>query len=141
MPSLAREDLDRLAAAIGNAFDANELDELVRITFGEGLYQSYVGQDVTYRDLIRIFIGELEHRGDTVIFLCAVRRARPHSQDLIDLIQKLSPIAEAAENRHDEERRRLEEEWRRSRLEEEVKATKEVQRRERLEQELQPSPA
>ena len=37
------EDLGRLATAIGNAFDADELDELVRITFSEGLYQSYVG--------------------------------------------------------------------------------------------------
>jgi pimeloyl-ACP methyl ester carboxylesterase len=141
MPSLTGEELDRLAAAIGNAFDADELDELVRITFGEGLYQSYVGRDLTDKVLIRILLEVLEHRGDTVIFLRAVRRARPHSQDLIDLIQNLSPIAEAAENRHDEERRKLEEEWRRSRLEEEVKATKEVQRQERLEQKRQPSPA
>jgi hypothetical protein len=40
------EDLGRLATAIGNAFDADELDELVRITFSEGLYQSYVGRDL-----------------------------------------------------------------------------------------------
>ena len=36
-------DLGRLATEIGNAFNADELDQLVRITFSEGLYQSYVG--------------------------------------------------------------------------------------------------
>jgi hypothetical protein len=85
------EDLGRLAAAIGNAFVADELDELVRITFSEGLYQSYVGRDLTDQVLILRLLEALERRGTIVIFLRAVRRARPHRQDLIDLIGKLCP--------------------------------------------------
>src|SRR6266516_942704 len=85
------EDLGRLATAIGNAFDADELDELVRITFSEGLYQSYVGRDLRDKVLVFKLLEALERRGTIVIFLRAVRRARPHRQDLIDLIGKLCP--------------------------------------------------
>src|SRR5215831_3065341 len=85
------EDLGRLAAAILNAFDADELDELVRITFSEGLYQSYVGRDLTDKVLVLRLLEALERRGTIVIFLRAVRRARPHKQDLIDLIGELCP--------------------------------------------------
>jgi hypothetical protein len=85
------EDLGRLATAIGNAFDADELDELVRITFSEGLYQSYVGRDLRDKVLVFKLLEALERRGTSVIFLRAVRRARPHRQDLIDLIGKLCP--------------------------------------------------
>jgi hypothetical protein len=85
------EDLGRLAAAILNAFDADEIDELVRITFSEGLYQSYVGRDLTDKVLVLRLLEALERRGTIVIFLRAVRRARPHKQDLIDLIGELCP--------------------------------------------------
>jgi hypothetical protein len=88
--TVSGEDLGRLATAIGNAFDADELDELVRITFSEGLYQSYVGRDLTDKVLVFKLLEALERRGTIVIFLRAVRRARPHRQDLIDLIGKLS---------------------------------------------------
>ena len=80
-----------MATAIGNAFDADELDVLVRITFSEGLYQSYVGRDLTDKVLVFRFLEALERRGTIVIFLRAVRRARPNRQDLIDLIGKLCP--------------------------------------------------
>jgi len=85
------EDLGRFATAIGNAFVADELEEVIRITFGEGLYQSYVGRDLTDKVLILRLLEVLERRGTIVIFLRAVRRARPHRQDLIDLIRKLCP--------------------------------------------------
>lgn len=89
--TVSGEDLGRLATAIGNAFDADELDQLVRITFSEGLYQSYVGRDLTDKVLVFRLLEALERRGTIVIFLRAVRRARPHRQDLIDLIGKLCP--------------------------------------------------
>ncbi len=85
------EDLGRLAAAIGNAFVADELEELVRMTFSESLYQSYVGRDLTDKVLILRLLEALERQGTTVIFLRAIRRARPHKPDLIDLIHKLCP--------------------------------------------------
>jgi hypothetical protein len=85
------KDLGRLAAAIGNAFDADELEEVIRITFSEGLYQSYVGRALTDKVLVLRLLEALERRGTTVIFLRAVRRARPHKQDLIDLIEELCP--------------------------------------------------
>src|SRR5262245_50831467 len=84
-------DLGELATAIKNAFDADELDQLVRITFSEGLYQSYVGRDLTDEVLVFKLLEALERRGTIVIFLRAVRLARPHKQDLIDLIGKLCP--------------------------------------------------
>jgi hypothetical protein len=89
--TVSGEDLGRLATAIGNALDADELDELVRITFSEGLYQSYVGRDLTDKVLVFKLLEALERRGTIVIFLRAVLRARPHRQDLIDLIGKLCP--------------------------------------------------
>jgi hypothetical protein len=85
------EDLGRLTTAIKKAFNADELDQLVRITFSESLYQSYVGRDLTDEVLVFKLLEALERRGTTVIFLRAVRRARPHKQDLIDLIGKLCP--------------------------------------------------
>jgi hypothetical protein len=85
------KDLDRLATTIGKAFVADELEELVRITFSEGLYQNYVGRNLTDKVLVSELLEALERRGTTVIFLRAVRRARPHRQDLIDLIEKLCP--------------------------------------------------
>src|SRR5215467_14920677 len=85
------KDLDELASAIKDAFDADELIELVRITFSEGLYQSYVGRDLTDKVLVFKLLEALERRGTIVIFLRAVRRARPHRQDLIELIGKLFP--------------------------------------------------
>src|SRR4030095_12230085 len=85
------EDLGRLATAIGNAFNADELDQLVRITFSEGLYQSYVGRDLSDEVLVFKLLEALERRGTIVIFLRAVWLARPHKQDLIDLIEKLCP--------------------------------------------------
>jgi hypothetical protein len=85
------EDLGRLATAIKNAFNADELDQLVRITFSEGLYQSYVGRDLSDEVLVFKLLEALERRGTIVIFLRAVRLARPHKQDLIDLIGKLCP--------------------------------------------------
>src|SRR6516165_7024244 len=85
------EDLGRLASAIKDAFDADELDQLVRITFSEGLYQSYVGRDLSDQVLVFKLLEALERRGTIVIFLRAVRLARPHKQDLIDLIAKLCP--------------------------------------------------
>src|SRR5215475_4934 len=84
-------DLGRLATEIGNAFDADELDQLVRITFSEGLYQSYVGRDLSDGVLVFKLLEAIERRGTTVIFLRTVRLARPQKQDLIDLIGKLCP--------------------------------------------------
>ena len=85
------KDLDELASAIKDAFDADELDQLVRITFSEGLYQSYVGRDLSDEVLVFKLLEALERRGTIVIFLRAVRLARPQKQDLIDLIGKLCP--------------------------------------------------
>jgi hypothetical protein len=85
------EDLGRLATAIKDAFNADELDQLVRVTFSEGLYQSYVGRDLSDEVLVFKLLEALERRGTIVIFLRAVRLARPHKQDLIDLIGKLCP--------------------------------------------------
>src|SRR5262249_4859794 len=125
------EDLARLATAIGNAFDANELEELVRITFSEGLYQSYVGQSLTDKVLVFKLLEALERRGTIVIFLRAVRRARPHRQDLIDLIQKLYPesmndpppveehLADERRRQEAEDRRRLDEAEKEKRRQEE----------------------
>jgi len=84
-------DLGELATAIKNAFDADELDQLVRITFSEGLYQSYVGRDLSDQVLVFKLLEALERRGTIVIFLRAVRLARPQKQELIDLIGKLCP--------------------------------------------------
>jgi hypothetical protein len=89
--SVGGEELVRLAKTIGDAFVADELEELVRMTFSEGLYKSYVGRDLTDEVLVFKLVEALERRGTIVIFLRAVRRARPHRQDLIDLIAKLCP--------------------------------------------------
>ena len=89
--SVGGEDLVRLATTIRNAFVADELEQLVRMTFSEGLYQSYVGRDLTDDVLVFKLLEALERRGTIVIFLRAVRRARPQRQDLIDLIAKLCP--------------------------------------------------
>ena len=70
---------------------ADELEQLVRMTFSEGLYQSYVGRHLTDKVLVFKLLEALERRGTIVIFLRAIRRARPHRQDLIDLIAKLCP--------------------------------------------------
>src|SRR5438270_13867995 len=91
--SVCGDDLGRLATEIRNAFVADELEELVRVTFSEGLYQSYVGRDLTDEVLVFRLLEALERRGTIVIFLRAVRRARPHRQGLIDLIGSLCPQA------------------------------------------------
>jgi hypothetical protein len=91
--TVSGEDQGRLATAIGNAFDADELEELVRVTFSEGLYQSYVGRNLTDEVLVLKLLQALERRGTIVIFLRAVRLARPHRLDLIDLIGNLCPQA------------------------------------------------
>src|SRR5215471_2183538 len=57
------KDLDELASAIKDAFDADELDQLVRITFSEGLYQSYVGRDLSGQVLVFKLLEALERRG------------------------------------------------------------------------------
>jgi hypothetical protein len=91
--TVSGEDQGRLATAIGNAFVADELEELVRVTFSEGLYQSYVGRNLTDEVLVLKLLQALERRGTIVIFLRAVRLARPHRLDLIDLIGNLCPQA------------------------------------------------
>lgn len=85
--------IGELTPLITNAFIANELEELVRITFSEGLYQEYVPSGLTDRDLVFTLLEALGRRGTTVIFLRAVRKSRPAVPDLIGAIARHCPAA------------------------------------------------
>jgi hypothetical protein len=85
--------LSKLVPLLAKAFSEVELEELIRLTFSEGLFEEYVPSGLTLRDLVFKLVEALERRGTTDIFLRAVLTVRPRRSDLADLVLRLCPSA------------------------------------------------
>jgi hypothetical protein len=83
--------LGELSAAIVSAFDQQELEELVRITFSERLYDEYVPRGLRDGDAVFKLLEALERRGTTLLLLRAVLRARPCRNDVRSVITRVHP--------------------------------------------------
>jgi hypothetical protein len=82
-----------LVEEIVSAYLPAELEQLVRLTFSEGLYAKYVPQNLTGEALVFSLLEALERRGTTVFFLRALRKSRPDRSSLVQLISDLCPAA------------------------------------------------
>ncbi len=82
-----------LSPLITDAFVAEELEELVRFTFSQGLYEEYVPEGLSGGHLVFTLLNALGRRGTTVIFLRAVRTARSGRPELVAAIARLCPAA------------------------------------------------
>jgi hypothetical protein len=85
--------LSKLVPLLSDVFIETELEQLIRVTFSEGLFKEYVPHGLILRDLVFQLMEALERRGTTDIFLRAVLTARPGRRDLADLILRLCPPA------------------------------------------------
>jgi hypothetical protein len=85
--------IDSLITEILDAFDAQELNQAIRVEFGVSMYAEYVASDLAGRDLVFELLEAFRRRGTTAIFLRALRRRRPTKPSLISVIQELCPAA------------------------------------------------
>jgi TIR domain len=84
---------EQLLSSIDIAFTADEFNELVLMTFGEDLYDKYVSDRLTSKNLARSLVDELKVRGVLPQFLRAVRIAKPGSEQLLQAIDEYCPSA------------------------------------------------
>jgi hypothetical protein len=85
--------LVKLTTAIEHSFDVQELDELVLLTFSEGLFNTFVRNDLSGHYTILELLRALDRRGTIPLFLQAVRKARPLKNELIQVISECCPGA------------------------------------------------
>jgi hypothetical protein len=86
-------DLERLQRALVNAFNAPELEQLVRFELSEGLYQSYTSRQLNEEVQVFELLTALGRRGATATLLRGARRRNPGNRELLEVIRQVCPAA------------------------------------------------
>ena len=82
-----------LGELIGDSFEKPELDGVVRISTGAGLFKEFATDTVPMRQIAIQLLQALEARGEVSPFLRAVLKARPALHSLHDLVGQACPDA------------------------------------------------
>lgn len=91
--ALTGEQVDDLRKLLCSAFTARELEQLVRTTLGDRLYEEYAPQGLSGKDLCFELIEALERRGTTVVLLRGVLKARSARADVRETLARVCPEA------------------------------------------------